>query len=141
MSGVGLMFLVVDQDTILAGGGASEIKFFQAGTNTEVTEAALIAELAATYADVMNFFGLTTARRACCISVHFGRKLSIFYASDSASSMLYTFTAENSDADTEVPQTGEAASSIGFGMIALAIVAAAGVSSLKQNCTPKRAPF
>ncbi|MEL7610827.1 MAG: LPXTG cell wall anchor domain-containing protein [Bacillota bacterium] len=131
VSNAGMLYLVVDQGSTLAGGGTSALKFYQAGINTEVTDAALLAELTATYTGVMNYFGFNYGAAGVLHPIHFGRKLSTFYAYDSAALTLYNSAITIPDADTEVPQTGDAATSIGFVMIALAIVAAAGLAYRK----------
>ena len=52
---------------------------------------------------------------------HFFKKASIFYAVDQEAVTLYTASIVVPDEETEPPQTGDAATSIGFVMIALAI--------------------
>ncbi|MEL7610826.1 MAG: hypothetical protein AAGU74_15140 [Bacillota bacterium] len=129
VSAAGDTYLVVDQGSVLAGGGASSLKFYLAGV--EVTDAPTIAALTAIYSGVMTFFGFNYSAAGVLLPVHFGRKLSVFYAYDSAAITLYTSAITVPDADTDVPQTGDAATSIGFVMIALAIVAAAGIAYKK----------
>ena len=122
-------YLVVDQGSILAGGGASALKFYLGGA--EETVAATITKLTAAYTGVMTTFGFNYSAAGVLHPVHFGNKLSVFYAYDSAALTLYTSAITVPDADTDVPQTGDAATSIGFVMIALAIVAACGVAYKK----------
>ena len=125
----GVTYLVVDQGSILAGGGSSSLKFYVGGV--EETNATIVAALTSAYTGVMSFFGFNYTAAGVLHPEHFARKASVFYAYDSAAITLYTSAITVPDEDTDVPQTGDAASSIGFVMIALAIVAAAGVAYKK----------
>ena len=130
----GITYLVVDQGSNLAGGGTSGLKFYVSnGPNpgAEVTDAALLAALTKIYTEIMTFFGFNYGAAGVLHPIHFARKFSTFYGYDSEAINLYTSAITIPDADTEVPQTGDAASSLGFVMIALAIVAAAGVAYRK----------
>ena len=127
----GTTYLVVDQGANLAGGGTSGLKFYTSPGAVEVVDATTIANLTKTYAEVMTFFGFNYGAAGVLLPIHFAIKLSVFYATDSAAITLYTSAITVPDADTDVPQTGDAATSIGFVMIALAIVAACGVAYKK----------
>ena len=130
----GITCLVVDQGTNLAGGGASSLEFYVlVGPNpgSEVTDATLLAKLTSIYSEIMTYFGFNYSAAGVLHPVHFGRKQSTFYGYDSEAINLYTSAITIPDADTEVPQTGDDASSLGFVMITLAIVAAAGVAYRK----------
>lgn len=125
-------YLVFDQANNVGAPG-SALKFYSAAGSviTEVTTAATISSLTSIYSGVMSYFGFNFNAAGILHPVHFANKLSVIYAVDQEAITLYTSSIVVPDEDTEPPQTGDAATSIGFVMIALAIVAAAGVAYKK----------
>lgn len=127
-------YLVQDVGTILGGNAATQLKFFKdggAGIPVEVTAPTTYAALKGAYEQVMGFFELEYAKEGVLIPQHFANKFSTFWDWKTQSIRLYTSTITIPDESTDIPQTGDAATSIGFVMIALAIVAACGVAYKK----------
>ena len=91
----------------------------------------LFNALKAAYEQVMTFFGFDYNAKGLLLDGHFTQMLNSFYANDSVTVNLYTQAITVPDPDVEIPQTGDAATTIGFVMVAMAIVAAAAVAYKK----------
>jgi hypothetical protein len=87
--------------------------------------------LKAIYDEVMAFFGFDYNAKGELLDAHFTSKLHSFYAKDEVAVNLYTSAITVPDPEVEIPQTGDAATTIGFVMVAMAIVAAAAVAYKK----------
>ncbi len=102
---------------------ASSLKFIIGGI--QETNPTILARLTGTYRQVMRFFELDNITNGILLPQHFGYKFSTFW----------TFVSDNVNRyivpNVEIPQTGDAALSMVFAMIALAIAAACGAAYLK----------
>lgn len=122
------------------GSGVSELTFQAATANGGVVLGSTITsgshptkfnDLNGAYNEVMNFFGFVYSAEGKLYDMHFTQKLQAYGAEAEVPVTLYGSAIVIPDAGTDVPQTGDAASTLGFVMIALAIVAAAGVAYKK----------
>lgn len=101
------------------------------GTYTAADTTGTYAALKAIYDEVMAFFGFDYNAKGELLDAHFTSKLHSFYAKDEVAVNLYTSAITVPDPEVEIPQTGDAATTIGFVMVAMAIVAAAAVAYKK----------
>lgn len=119
---------VVSYSAPISNGGAivEAIGEFTAADTTGAYKA-----LKAVYDEVMSFFGFDYNAKGELLDAHFTSKLNSFYAKDEVAVNLYTSAITVPDPEVEIPQTGDAATTIGFVMVAMAIVAAAAVAYKK----------
>lgn len=101
------------------------------GTYTAADTTGAYKALKAVYDEVMAFFGFDYNAKGELLDAHFTSKLHSFYAKDEVAVNLYTSAITVPDPEVEIPQTGDAATTIGFVMVAMAIVAAAAVAYKK----------
>jgi len=113
----------------LAQGGVDTftVQYFDA-----VKDAKAIAAIKAQLEDIFTYFNFVWEAKGLLLDGHFTQKLNSFYAIDSVDVHLYTgATITVPEPEVEIPQTGDAATTIGFVMVAMAIVAAAAVAYKK----------
>lgn len=87
--------------------------------------------LKAIYDEVMAFFGFDYNVKGELLDAHFTSKLHSFYDVDTVAVNFYSNAITIPGADVDIPQTGDAATTIGFVMVAMAIVVAAAVAYKK----------
>jgi LPXTG-motif cell wall-anchored protein len=75
------------------------------------------------YNDVMKFFGFDYNAEGKLLDKHFARKAASLYLKDEVAINLYTGSIIQPDPNVIPPKTGDAASFLGFAMIALALAA------------------
>jgi LPXTG-motif cell wall-anchored protein len=85
----------------------------------------------AAYEQVMNFFGYDYRKDGVLLDKHFQAKDTGLYLRDQANVNLYTGSIIQPDPGVTPPKTGDAASVIGFAMIAVALAAMGYVVSRK----------
>jgi len=127
----GDVWLVKDEASNISGEGATSLTFIKAPGPVQETNPGTIARLTGIYRQVMNFFELGYIRKGVLLPQHFAYKFSTFYYVASDDVNVYAGAITIPDAAVDIPQTGDASTSIGFVMIALAILAACGVAYRK----------
>lgn len=98
------------------------------GTYTE--KDAEFKALKACYENVMTYFGFDYNTKGELLDAHFTSKLHSFYDVDTVAVNFYSDVITIPGADVDIPQTGDAATTIGFVMVAMAIVAAAAAAAV-----------
>lgn len=135
----GDIYQVNDTGVDIGGGGTSSVQFYRAAGDgqLEVLSSSATGDaltlynaLKAVYQKVMSFFGLQYSRQGILLPIHFAQKFSVFYAVSNEVKVALS-GAVATDPDLELPATGDAASTAGFAMLALAIVAALGLAYRK----------
>jgi hypothetical protein len=97
----------------------------------DIRESTADAEEFAAYEKVMQFFGFNYFAAGNLQNRHFERKASGLYLKDQVAIDLYTGSIVQPDPSVTPPKTGDAASVVGFAMIALALAAMGYVVSRK----------
>jgi len=128
VSAAGVDSQVVSYSAPISNGGAIVEAI---GTYTAADTSGVFKALKAVYDEVMAFFGFDYNAKGELLDAHFTSKLHSFYAKDEVAVNLYTSAITVPDPEVEIPQTGDAATTIGFVMVAMAIVAAAAVAYKK----------
>lgn len=128
--GDGTTYNVMDTGAYVGGNNTSGLHFFPVTGGDAITSGDTFNDLAKKYNTIMDFFGFKFGQKGILLPIHFAAKFSDFYTKATDVKLNYSTTVPQPEGP-ELPPTGDAATSIGFVMIALAIVAASAVAYKK----------